>query len=88
MPVAADTAYDSDAFRAWLGQRGCQPVIPNTPPRKRKHPFDLVAYRERNVIERTFCRLKDWRRVATRSDKLAQHYHATVTLAAIILYWL
>lgn len=84
----ADTAYDSDAFRAWLWRRGCQPVIPNNPTRKRKHPFDLVAYRERNVIERTFGRLKDWRRVATRYDKLAQNYRATVTLAAIILYWL
>ena len=84
----ADTAYDSDAFRAWLWRRGCQPVIPNNPTRKRKHPFDPVAYRERNVIERTFCRLKDWRRVATRYDKLAQNYRATVTLAAIILYWL
>ena len=44
-------------------------VIPNNPPRKRKHPFDKIAYRTRNVIERTFCRLKDWRRVATRYDK-------------------
>ena len=84
----ADTAYDSDAFRAWLWQRGCQPVIPNNPTRKRKHPFDPVAYEERNVIERTFCRLKDWRRVATRYDKLARNYRATVTLAAILLYWL
>ena len=84
----ADTAYDSDAFRAWLWRRGCQPIIPNNPTRKRKHPFDPVAYQERNVIERTFCRLKDWRRVATRYDKLAQNYRATVTLAAIILYWL
>ena len=39
------------------------------------------------MIERPFCRLKDWRRVATRYDKLAQHYRATVTLAAIFLYW-
>ncbi len=84
----ADTAYDSDAFRAWLWRRGCQPVIPNNPTRKRHHPFDPVAYQERNVIERTFCRLKDWRRVATRYDKLAQNYQATVTLAAILLYWL
>ena len=84
----ADTAYDSDALRAWLGRRGCQPVIPNNPTRKRHHPFDPVAYQERNVIERTFCRLKDWRRVATRYDKLAQNYRATVTLAAILLYWL
>ena len=61
----ADTAYDSDALRAWLWRRGCQPVIPNNPTRKHKHPFDPVAYKERNVIERTFCRLKDWRRIAT-----------------------
>ena len=84
----ADTAYDSDAFRAWLGRRGCQPVIPNNPTRKHKHPFDPVAYKERNVIERTFCRLKDWRRIATRYDKLAQNYLAAVTLAAIVMYWL
>ena len=84
----ADTAYDSDTFRAWLWRRGCQPIIPNNPTRKRKHPFDPTAYQERNVIERTFCRLKDWRRGATRYDKLAQNYRATVTLAAIVLYWL
>ena len=84
----ADTAYDSDALRAWLRRRGCQPVIPNNPTRKRKHPFDKIAYRARNVIERTFCRLKDWRRVATRYDKLAHNYLATVALATIVLYWL
>ena len=84
----ADTAYDSDALRALLWRRGCQPVIPNNPTRKRKHPFDPVAYRQRNVIERPFCRLKDWRRGATRYDKLAQNYRAPVILAAILLYWL
>ena len=91
MPPArclADAASDSDTLRALLHRRGCQPVIPNNPTRKRKHPFDPIAYRERNVIERTFCRLKDWRRIATRYDKLAQNYLAAVTLAAIVLYWL
>ena len=83
----SDTAYDSDALRASLWRRGCQPIIPNNPTRKRHHPFDPVAHRERNVIERTFCRLKDWRRVATRYDKLAQNYYATVTLVAILLCW-
>ena len=84
----ADTAYDSDALRAWLETRGCQPVIPNNPTRKRKHPFDKTAYRTRNIIERTFCRLKDWRRIATRYDKLAYNYLAAVALAAIVIYWL
>ena len=84
----ADTAYDRDALRTWLWTRGCQPVIPNHPTRKRKHPFDKVVYRARNVIERTFCRLKDWRRVATRYDKLAHNYLAAVALAPIVTYWL
>ncbi len=84
----ADTTYDSAALRAWLRHRGCQPVIPTHPTRKRKHPFDKIAYRTRNVIERTFCRLKDWRRIATRYDKLAHNYLASVALAALVLYWL
>ncbi|MCE2487245.1 MAG: IS5 family transposase [Desulfurellaceae bacterium] len=84
----AATAYASAALRAWLWRRGCQPVLPTNPTPKRKHPFDPVAYQERTVIERTFGRLKDWRRGATRYDKLAQNYRATVLLAAILLYWL
>ena len=84
----ADTAYDSDALRVWLETRGCQPVIPTNPTRKRKHPFDKTAYRARHIIERPFCRLKDWRRIATRYDKLADNYLAAVALAAIVIYWL
>ena len=84
----ADAAYDSDALRAWLRARGCQPVIPNIPTRKPHHPFDRLTYRARNVIERAFCQLKDWRRIATRYDKLAVHYRAAVVIAALVLYWL
>lgn len=71
---AADAAYDSDALRQFLIERGTQPVIPNNPTRKRLQPFDPEAYKRRNIIERAFCRLKDWRRVATRYDKLAANY--------------
>lgn len=84
----ADAAYDSDAIRALLIAGGGTPVIPNNPTRKRKHPFDRAAYRLRNVVERTFCRLKDWRRVATRYDKLARNFLAAVTIASIVSYWL
>ncbi len=84
----ADAAYDSDAFRRLLLDRRTTPVIPNTPTRKRIHPFDRQAYRLRNVIERTFGRLKDWRRIATRYDKLARNFTAAVVIAAIIIYWL
>lgn len=84
----ADAAYDSDALRQGLLDRGATPVIPNNPTRKREHPFDRKAYRLRNVVERTFCRLKDWRRIATRYDKMARNFLAAVTIASIVSYWL
>jgi putative transposase len=84
----ADAAYDSDALRASLISRGTTPVIPNNPTRKRKHPFDRRAYRLRNVIERSFARIKDWRRIATRYDKLAVNFRAAALIAAIVIYWI
>jgi transposase len=84
---AADTAYDSDGLRQFLIQRGTLPVIPNNPTRKRLHPFNRKLYRERNMIERMFCRLKDWRRIATRYDKLAAVFAASVHLAATVTWW-
>ena len=83
---AADTAYDADGLRQFLSERGTTPVIPNNPTRKRIHPFDRDAYRRRNLVERMFCRLKDWRRIATRYDKLARNFLSAVTLAATIIW--
>ncbi|WP_267551890.1 IS5 family transposase [Rhizobium rhizogenes] len=85
---AADTAYDSDTLRDFLKVRGTEPVIPNNPTRKRIRPFDPIAYRRRNIIERTFCGLKDWRRVATRYDKLVLNFTATCYIAAIVTWWI
>jgi putative transposase len=84
---AADTAYDSDALRTMLVARGTEPVIPNNPTRKRLHPFDPEVYKLRNLIERMFARLKDWRRVATRYDKLKANFASTCFLAALITWW-
>ena len=84
----ADAAYDSDALRQMLLDQGTLPVIPNNPTRKRRHPFDPVAYRLRNLIERAFCRLKDWRRIATRYDKLAANYAAAVAIAIAVTWWI
>jgi len=84
----ADAAYDSDAIRNALWARGTRPIIPNNPARVRLHPFDRNAYRLRNVIERTFSRLKDFRRIATRYDKLARNFLSAVALATIVSYWL
>ena len=86
--LAADRAYDSDALRSLLIARGTGPVIPNAPYRKRLHPFDRDAYKRRNLVERAFCRLKDFRRIATRYDKLALTYAAAISLAALVTWWL
>jgi transposase len=89
-PAAAllgDTAYDGNALRGFLTERGTTPVIKPNPTRKLEVPFDPKLYKARNTIERAFAHIKDWRRVATRYDKLARNYQATVALAAIVLWW-
>jgi transposase len=85
--VLADAAYDSDALRGFLIARGSTPVIQPNPTRKRVPPFDTARYRDRNLIERAFSHIKDWRRGATRYDKLARNFRATVTLAALMIWW-
>jgi putative transposase len=60
-------------------------MIPNHPTRKCRHPFDPALYRLRNLIERAFCRLKDWRRIATRYDKLATNY--AIAIAIVVTWW-
>lgn len=57
------------------------PAIPDNPIRKRFQAFDGEAYNLRNLSERAFCRLKDWRRIATRYDKLATNDAGAVALA-------
>jgi transposase len=56
--------------------------------RRWKNCFSPSLYRNRNAIERMFCRLKDFRRVATRYDRNAVNYLAAVCLAAVVSYWL
>lgn len=85
--LLADAAYDSGGLRRFLLGRGTTPVIPNNPTRKNPHPFDEGRYKARNVIERAIGRLKDWRRVHTRYDKLAANYASAVALAAVLLGW-
>jgi len=87
MTLLADAAYDSDAFRALLTGRGTTPVIKQNPTRKNVHPFDKKAYKGRNIIERAFSRLKDWRRIATRYDKLARNFRSTIALVSMLIWW-
>ena len=84
----ADMAYDANKLRRMIKRRGIQPVIPNKPDRIRFHAFDAQRYKDRNAIERSFCRLKDFRRIATRYDKLAKNYLSSLYLAALVAYWI
>ena len=83
-----DKGYDSNAIRRQVEAKGAMPNIPPKANRKWKNCFSPFLYRNRNAIERTFCRLKDFRRVATRYDRNAVNYLAAVCLAAIVCYWL
>lgn len=85
--LIADRGYDSNAIRAAIQAQGAEVVIPATRSRKAPIPYDREVYRSRNLVERLWCRLKDWRRIATRYDKLATNYMAGVFLAASIAFW-
>lgn len=86
--LLADRAYDANHFRQRLAERGAEAVIPSTTSRKLAIPYDVQAYKQRNLVERMWCRLKDFRRVATRYDKLARNYLFGVLIAALCAYWL
>jgi len=86
--LIADRAYDARKLRDWLAARGCEAVIPPNPTRKNPHQYDRLAYRRRNLVERMFCRLKDFRRIATRYDKRADTFLAAVFIAATLVWWL
>jgi transposase len=83
-----DKAYDSAELREELGERGTKPVIPNKTNRKQPFSFNKRLYKLRWCIESAFNRLKDFRRIATRYDKLACNYLASVCLAAVLVWWI
>lgn len=65
-----------------------KPFIPPNPTRKHPHNYDRAIYRCRNLVERMFCRLKDFRRIATRYDKPTDTYISAVFIAATLAWWL
>jgi transposase len=83
-----DKGYDTNPVRHRLEANGTWPNIPPKANRVWKSCFSPVLYRARNAIERMFCRLKDFRRIATRYDRLATNFLAAVCLAATVSYWL
>ena len=83
----ADKGYDSDALIQTLEERDITPVIPSKANRRQARKTDFALYRERNLVERFFNKLKQYRALATRYDKLANTFLAAVALVCV-LFWL
>jgi transposase len=86
--LLGDKAYDSNGFRKSLRKRRIRPVIPGRANRKKRIRHDKEAYKDRNVVERCYCRLKDFRRIATRYDKLARNYFSSLCFVAALAFWI
>jgi transposase len=83
--AALDKGYDADRIRARLALEGVEAVIPPISTRCKKIPYDAERYRERNRVERFFNKLKQFRRIATRYDKLRKTFTAALHLVAAFL---
>ena len=86
--LVGDKGYDSKDFREWLAERGTTAVIPPRKNRKVQYDYDKSIYKQRNIIERMFCRLKDWRRIATRFDRNIKNFMGAIAIAAAVIWWL
>ncbi|MEU8807339.1 transposase, partial [Streptomyces anthocyanicus] len=95
--VIGDKGYSSKAIRTWLRQRNIRHTIPERSDQTRNRlrrgsrggrppAFDKQVYKRRNVVERCFNRLKQWRGIATRYDKTAESFRAAVTLASLLMW--
>lgn len=84
--VLADKGYDADWIRAQIKAQGATANIPNKSNRKALYPFRKKLYRQRNLVERFFNKLKQFRRIATRYDKLGATFFAFIQLAAVRIW--
>ncbi len=86
--LLADRGYDSNWFREPLAASDIEPCIPGRKNRKEPIEYDTELYKQRNLVERMFGRLKDWRRVATRYDRCAHTFMSAICIAATVIFWL
>ena len=86
--VITDKGYDSEAFVRLIEATGAQAVIPPRKTRRERRAYDADAYRERHLVECFFNRLKQFRRVATRYEKLACNFLSMINLAAAFIWLL
>jgi transposase len=86
--LIADKGYDSNWFRQALSDLDITPCIPGRKNRKVPVAYDTKIYKRRNLVERMFGRLKDWRRIATRYDRCAHTFMSAICIAATVIFWL
>ena len=84
--LLADRGYDANALLDLIRASGAKAHIPSTSQRLIHRSVNRRIYRQRNLVERFFCKLKHFRRVATRFDKLARNFLAAVALASARLW--
>ena len=85
--ILADKAYSSEQIRFFLAEHGAFACIPDKVNFKIKHDFDFQLYKQRNLVERFFQRIKNYRHVATRYDKLAECFLNFILLAASVIHF-
>ncbi len=83
--LLADKAFDSDAFRTELADRGAVAVIPPKANRTASVSYDVEMYKRRHLVENFFCKIKEFRRIATRYDKTDESFKAMIYLAGSVL---
>lgn len=84
--IIADKGYDSDDFVNKIESQGAIAVVPPRSNRLSLREYDKVIYKERNLVERLFQKLKFFRRIATRYERLAIHYDSLLHLAATMIW--
>lgn len=84
--VTADKAYDAADIVDHIEALGAEAVVPQLSNRRTRRAVDMAQYKNRNIIERFFCRLKQFRRIATRYDKLASRFSSFISLAAVYVW--
>lgn len=84
--LLADKAYDSDRFRAVIETCDGEAVIPSSRARSQAIPYDRDVYKERNLVERFFCKIKHFRRIATRYEKTALSFASMLSLVGAMIW--
>ena len=84
--VLADKGYDSDAFVEMIQHRGADAIIPSKKNRLNPRSLDQHMYKARNLVERFFQKLKQFRRIATRYDRLARNYLSMLSLVSAVIW--